>query len=277
MTRKRTTVRGRQASSNLPIGPRELARVRADGPEALRWQRRFGLAKAQQFCVGLLISGVVPFVGLLVLGWNVAAMLVFIVLDVLATLLGDVVKQLLAGPVVRHTHARDHLTQQVLSIIGGLEDGTNTWIDHGRGFSPLGLFWISLGCAVCFVPVMAASIEALGVGSVREAIEATWFVEIAIGTVALHLLQSGFAAFAARGKAPDEHALYLDSGGVIGLLVGMMFLVWLPGIWGANGVIAMLVVIFVFKLGFGAFALYWIPRVTRALQRFLENPVSPSR
>ena len=267
-------ISGKRESSNLPIGPRELARVRADGPEALRWQRSFGLAKAKQACIGLMISGSVPFIGLVVLGWNVAAMLVFIAIDVLATLLADAIKLLLAGPVVRHTHARDHSTQQVMSIVGGLEDGTNTWIDHGRGVSPPGLFLISLVCAVLFVPVMIASLEALGAGSLRDALDATWFREVALGSVALHLLQSTFAAIGARGRAVEEQALYLDSGGIIGLLVGMMFLIWLLAIWAANGVVAMLAIVFLFKLGFGVFALYWIPRVTRALQRFLEAPAT---
>lgn len=272
MPDQRKRAAGRKSSAHPPIGPRELARVRADGPEALRWQRRFGLAKAKQACVGLVISGLVPFLGLFLLGWNVAAMLVFIAIDVVAILLADAIKLLLAGAVVRHTHARDHLTQQVMSIVGGLEDGTNTWVDHGRGVGPLGLFGISIGCAVLFVPVMIASLEALGAGSLREAIAVPWFQEIALGSVALHLLQSLFAAFGTRGKAAEEQALYLDAGGIIGLLVGMMFLVWLPGIWAANGVVAMLAIVFAFKLAFGLFALYWIPRVTRALQRFLATP-----
>jgi hypothetical protein len=254
------------------IGERELALVRSHGPQALRWQRRFGLAKAQQLCTGLLLSGAVPFAGLLLLGWNPAAMLIYLAIDVLATLAGDVLKLLLAMRVVRETHARDHETQQVLSIIGGLEDGTGTYTQHGKGVTPIGLFGIALACTVFLVPVMALSAEALGLGALRDAINVRWFREIAVGSVALHLLQSLIAAFAARRHAPGEHALYLDSGGIIGLFVGLLLLVWLPGVWGAPGVIAMLVAIFLFRIGFGVFALYWMPRVTRALQRFLISP-----
>src|SRR5687767_2216529 len=103
----------RASQSYRKIGPRELAHVRAQGPDVLRWQQRFGLAKAQQMCVGLLISGVVPFAGLLLLGWHPAAMLLYLAIDVLAALAGDVLKLVFAMPVLRHTHAADHQAQAV--------------------------------------------------------------------------------------------------------------------------------------------------------------------
>jgi hypothetical protein len=273
MTRKRSQFRtSRQVQSQKKIGPRELAMVRSRGPEALHWQQRFGLAKAQQMCTGLLMSGVVPFVGLLLLGWNPAAMLVYLAIDVVGVLLGDLMRLGLALPWLRHTHAQDHNAQAVLDVIGGLEDGTNTYTERGTGLSPLGLFGIAMVCTLFLVPVLGASIEALGLGSLREAVAAPWFREIAAGSLALHLLQSAWGAWAARRHAPGDHALYLDGGGVIGLFIGLLVLVWLPLTWGAPGVVAMLVVMFLFRLGFGAFALYWMPRVTRALQRFLAAP-----
>lgn len=267
----------RTARSYRRIGPRELARVRAQGPEVLRWQQRFGLAKAQQMCVGLLVSGLVPFAGLLLLGWNPAAMLVYLAIDVLGALAGDLLKMLFAMPVLRHTHAADHRAQAVLGVVGGLEDGTGTYTEHGSGIPPLGLFGIALACTAFLVPVLAASLEALGLGAVQQAMAAPWFREIAAGSIGLHLLQSLFAALGARRHAPGEHALYLDAGGVIGLFLGLLVLVWIPILWGANGVVAMLVVVFVFRLGFGAFAMYWMPRVTRALQRFLAAPPEGDR
>jgi hypothetical protein len=272
MSRHRRPLRRNGPNPHPKITDRELARVRRDGPAALDWQRRFGLAKARQMCVGLLLGGVVPFVGLFALGWSPASMLIYLAIDVIGTLAGDVIKLILAGPVLRHTHARDHATQQVLSIVGGLEDGSGTWIDHGKGVSPLGLFGIALACAVVLVPLLGAPLEQLGLGSVHEAVGAPWFREIAAGSVLLHLLQSLAAGVAARRRAVEEQALYLDCGGILGLAIGLMVLVWLPLIWGPGGVIAMLVAIFLFRLGFGAFALYWMPRVTRALQRQLATP-----
>lgn len=256
------------------IGARELARVRAQGPEVLQWQQRFGLARARQTCVGLLLAGLVPFAGLLLLGWNPAAMLVYIAIDVLGVLAGDVLKLLFALPVLHHTHAQDHQAQAVLGVVGGLENGTGTYTETGTAMSPLLLFGIALLCTALLLPVLAASFEALGLGALHQAIAAPWFREIAAGSFALHLLQSLFAALAARRHAPGEHALYLDSGGVIGLFMGLLVLVWLPLLWGPNGVVAMLVVVFVFKLAFGAFAMVWMPRWTRALQRFLAAPAA---
>ena len=61
---------------------------------------------------------------------------------------------------------------------------------------------------------------------------------------------------------------------ILAVLMGLLVLVWLPLLWGPNGVVAMLVVVFVFKLAFGAFAMVWMPRWTRALQRFLAAPAA---
>jgi hypothetical protein len=189
---------------------------------------------------------------------------------VLGVLAGDGVKLALAMPALRHTHAQDQNAQAVLDIVGGLEDGTGTYTEQGqKGLSPFALFGIALVCGFFLIPVMAASIEALGLGNLQQAVAAPWFREIAAGSIALHLVQSFFAAVSARRHPSGEHALYLDCGGVIGLFIGLLVLVWLPALWGAAGVVAMLVVVFLFRLGFGAFALYWMPRVTRALQRFL--------
>lgn len=272
MASKRKPGSGRRPSPHPPITARELARVRAEGPDALRWQRRFGLAKARQLCTGLVVAGAVPFLGLLVFGWNVAAMMVYLAIDVAAVLLADLVRLLLAGAALRETHAQDHRAQQIMSIVGGLEDGTNTWVDHGRGLGPVGLYGVALGCTLVAVPVGAAVVEALGAVSLREAIAVPWFREFALGSVALHLLQAFAGAFGARRMPPGEQSLTLDCGGVIGLFLGLLVLVWLPVVWGANGIVAMLAIVFVFKLAFGGFALYWVPRVTRALQRFLETP-----
>lgn len=253
------------------IGKQQLAQLRRDGPAALRWQQRHGLAKAQSLCIGLLTGGVVPFVGLFAFGWSAASMLLLMAVDVLAALLADLARLLVAGGAVRHTHAEDLRAQQVLSIVGGLEDGTGTYTDHGKGLAPAGLFAIALACTIFLVPVMGASLEPLGLESLREAIDARFFREFALASLVLHAGLALLAAVRARRAPAGDVAVYLDAGGVIGLFVGLLVLVWLPLTWGAGGVIALLVLLFAFRLAFGAFALFYLPHVTRALQRRLAE------
>lgn len=248
-----------------------MALLRRAGPAVLDWQRRHGLADAKARCIALVIAGLVPFVGWLALGWTPGAMLLFLAVDVLAVIAGDALKLLLAADVVRSSHERDHQAQELLGIVGGLEDGTGTYVEYSKTTSPLLLFGIACGGGVFLLAILAVSFEALGSGSLSRALDAPWFVWIAAASVALHLGQAAVAAARVRGRTEAPAVLFLDAGGVIGLLAGLMFLMWLPMLFQAKGVIMLLVALFAFRLAFGLFALYWIPRVTRALERRLAE------
>ncbi len=254
------------------IGEADIKRLRQHGPDALRWQREVGLAEARSRCIGLVISGSLPFVGWLALGWTPASMLLLMAVDVLAVLLGDALKLAIAAGVVRSTHASDHRTQQMLSIVGGLEDGTGRYTDHGTGVSPALLLGIATVCSVFLIPVGAAAFEPIGLAGTREALHAPGFIAMAAISLALRVGSALLAAIRARISKSPGNALYLDAGGIVGLYVGLLLLVWLPLMWGESGVILLLAALFAFRLAFGLFALYWIPRVTRALDRFLSTP-----
>ena len=253
------------------IGPTQLALLRSAGPAVVEWQRRVGLAEAKSRCIAMVIAGLVPFFGLFALGWSPAAMLLFMLVDVLAVLAGDALKLAIAADVVRRSHDQDYRAQEVLGIVGGLEDGTGTYTEYGKGMSIGLLFGIACVSSVFLLVIMAAALEALGIGRVEQALRAPWFGWIAAASVAMHVIPSVVSAYSARAQPAGTGALFLDCGGVLGLIVGLMVLVWLPLKFGANGVVALLVVLFAFRLAFGVFALYWIPKVTRALERRLAE------
>lgn len=261
------------ASTHPKIGPKQLALVKRDGPAAVRWQRRAGLAEARSRCVAMVIAGLAPFFGWLMLDWTPTAMLLFLAVDVLAVLAGDLLKLLIAHRAVRHAHAEDHRTQQVLGIIGGLRDRTGTYTEHGRGVQPAALFAMAVLLAAVSMMGIGAGLDALGLERIALE-EQRGFAWFAAGSVLLHVLPAGLRAFSARrrGDAEDAPALFLDSGGVIGLGVGMLVLIWLPLNFGAVGAVLLLAALFLFRLAFGLFALWYIPRVSRDLEDYLRDP-----
>jgi len=259
------------ANPHPKIGRKQLEKLRRDGPAALQWQRRVGLAEARARCTAMVIAGGMPFIGWLWLDWTATTMLLLLGIDIVAVLLADLAKLLIAGAAVRHTHIEDHRTQQILSIVGGLHDGTGRYTDHGRGVSPPGLFAIALLLAAVCALGLYAGLEALGLPP-PAVFEEAGFVWMAGGTVLLHLLPALGTALKARRAPPGGVPLYLGCGGVIGLGIGLLVLVWLPLTLGAAGAVLMLSVVFLFRVGFGVFALVWIPRVTAHLEACLQNP-----
>jgi hypothetical protein len=260
------------ASSQPRIGPQQLELARRDGPAALAWQRRAGLAEARSRCVAMVIAGLAPFFGWLWLDWSPLTMLMLLAVDVVAVLAGDLLKLLLAGRAVSRTHGEDHRAQHVLNIVGGLTDGSGTYTQSGSGVSPWLLFGMALAfAALAITAALVAAIEALGIPLSSVPAE-TGFLWLAGASLVLHVGGAMLASLRSWLPAAAPTALYLDSGGVIGLGAGLLVLVWLPLGFGAFGTILLLVVLFLFRLGFGLFALYYIPKVTRDLERFLRDP-----
>ena len=141
------------------IGPTQLALMRSEGPAVVQWQRRVGLAEAKSRCIAMVIAGLVPFFGMFVLGWTPAAMLLFMMVDVLAVLAGDALKLAIASDVVSASHEQDYRAQEVLGIVGGLEDGTGTYTEYGKGMSMGLLFGIACVSSVFLLVIMAAAVR----------------------------------------------------------------------------------------------------------------------
>jgi len=261
------------ASPHPKIGPKQLQKVMRDGPDVVRWQRAVAIEEARHRCVSMVIAGLAPFAGWIWFDWVPTTMLLFLAVDVLAVLAGDLLKLLVALPVVRRTHQQDHRAQQVLGIIGGLRDGTGTYVETGRHASPLMIFGFALAFGAMSIIALLGDPAAMGLERVQVWRE-DWFVWMAGGSFVLHVGPALFAALRARfGRADGRRVLFLDSGGVIGLGIGVLVLIWLPITMGGTGMVLLLIVLFLFRIGFGLFALYYIPSVSRDLERYLRDPV----
>jgi hypothetical protein len=273
MAASAAAARKRHASSHPAIGPAQLQQVLRDGPAVVQWQRNVGIGEARSRCISMVIAGLAPFFGWLWLGWTPTTMLLFLAVDVVAVLVADLLKLLIAYPALLRTHTQDHRAQHILGIIGGIRDGTNTYVATGPGVSPLMLFVFAVAFGAVAIGGIAAGIDALGLERVNV-LEEEWFVWMAGGSVAMHLVPALLASIRARfGGERRKGVLYLDSGGVLGLGAGLLVLIWLPITMGGAGTILLLGVLFLFRLGFGLFALYYIPSVSRDLERYLRNPV----
>ncbi len=259
------------SGSHPRIGQKQLDQLRRQGPAVADWQRRVGLAEAQARCVSMILAGLVPFVGWLWLDWNPVTMLAFLAVDVAAVLLGDALKLLIAPAAVLATHTHDYRTQQILSIVGGLEDGTGTYTEYGKAVRPGMLFALTVVFAAVVTLLVGLGIEQLGMEPTAVHRE-PGFLMFAAASLLLHVLGALRGGWRARRASDGQGVLYLDGGGVIGLGAGLLFLVWLPITLGSVGTVLMLAVLLLFRLGFGVFALIYIPKVTAALDRHLQSP-----
>lgn len=256
-----------QSSALVKITPVDIARVRQHGPEAIAYYRRFGLAEARARAVSLVVSGAIPIVGLLLLGWSPTAMVIFMLLDAWLTVAGDWVRLGFAAPWLRESHARDHLAGEMLNIVAGLEDGSNMRTPRGNAPGPTLIVAVGSASSLFMIPVAGAALEQMGLASVREVLAEPYFLWLVAGDGALRLAGALYSAWSVRRQPPGEAMLFAESGGVAVLQAGLLVLVWLPLNWGQTGLLAMFAVLYLTRIGFGSFTLYWMPRAVVALER----------
>jgi hypothetical protein len=217
----------------------------------------------------MVLSGAVSLAGLAFLDWSPLTMLVFVVADAVITVLADSVRFLLARTAVAASHRRDNEASQVLLIVDGLEDGTATRPDFGPAPNPGVILFFGAVSTLFLVPILAAATEKTGVASLAAVVHERafpWIVGVdAVWRVAGALVES----LRARRRKPGETMIFMDCGGVAVLYAGLLVLIWLPIHWGAPGLLAMFVVLYVFRVAFGVFACWWTPRALAALTRRL--------
>lgn len=268
MSRKRFRPRAPDRNSAaVTITAADIERARRLGPGAIDYYRRFGLAEARSRAINLILSGILPVFGWWLLGWSATAMIIFMMVDAVITLLVDWVRLPLAGPWLRASHARDHQAGEVLGIVGGLEDGSGTRSPRDNAPGPEVIVAIGSICSVFLVPITAAALEPLGLDSVRQVVAEPYFLWFLAGDAALRLLGALSSVWAARKQAPGEVMIFAESGGVAVLYAGLLVLIWLPINWGQTGVLLMFAVLYLLRVAFGLFTLWWLPRTLIALER----------
>lgn len=256
-----------QSAAMVAITSADLARVRQHGPAAIEYYRGFGLAETRSRALSLVMSGVIPIVGLLLLDWSPTAMIIFMLVDAWMTVVADWFRLGLAAPWLRASHARDHLAGEMVNIVDGLEDGSGMRTPRGNAPGPGIIVAIGSVCSLFMIPVAGAALEQMGLASVREVLAEKYFLWLVAGDGVLRLLGTLHAVWAVRRQAPGVSMLFAESGGVAVLQAGLLILVWLPLNWGQTGLLLMFAVLYLTRIAFGIFALWWMPRAVIALER----------
>lgn len=266
-----TASRNPQSSALVKITPVDIARVRQHGPAAIEYYRRFGLAEARSRAFSLVVSGAIPIVGLLLLGWSPTAMVIFMLLDAWLTVVGDWLRLGFAAPWLRESHARDHLAGEMLNIVAGLEDGSNMRTPRGNAPGPALIVALGSASSLFMIPVAAAALEQMGLASVREVLAEPYFLWLVAGDGAMRLVGALHSTWSVRRQPPGKEMLFAESGGVAVLQAGLLVLVWLPLNWGQTGLLLMFAVLYLTRIGFGIFTLYWMPRAVVALEQRVSS------
>ena len=260
-----------QSAAVVKITPADIDRVRQHGRAAIDYYRHFGLAEARSRALSLVLSGAIPVIGLLFLGWSPAAMVIFMLIDAWITVVSDWLRLGLAAPWLRASHARDHLAGEMVGIVDGLEDGSNMRGARGNAPGPEVIVFFGSICSVFMIPLAGASLEQVGLASVRQVLEEPYFLWLVVGDGVLRLFGALSSVWMARRQAPGESMLFAESGGVAVLQVCLLALVWLPLNWGHPGLLVMFALLYLGRIGFGLFALWWMPRAVAALERRLNS------
>ena len=254
-------------SSSVKISAADIDKLRRHGAEAVAYYRDYGLAEVRSRATRIALSGLTPVFGWLVFGWAPVAMLLFMLTDALITLIVHLVRLPLIGAWMRESHARDHAAGELLGIADGLEDGTGMRNPRGNAPGPGVIVFFGSVSSLFMCVLTVAALEPLGQASVRAVIEEPWFAWLVLADLVLRLIGGLHGALRARREPPGSVMVFAESGGVAVLYAGLLVLVWLPLNWGQTGLALMFAALFLTRLAFGVFALWWTPRAVATLER----------
>lgn len=264
-------IRRAQQSGAVKIGSQDLALLRQRGPAVLDYYQRIGLSETRSRALAIAFSGLLPIAGWFWFGWSAVSMLVFLFADALVCLLLDWVRLPLARRWMDASHARDQEAGEVITIVDGLEDGTGMRTPSAGRPGALTIMLLATVVSVFLIPVGAAALEPFGLASLQQLLAERWFLPLLAADAGLRAAGAFVQVWRARQQAPGEVPIFAESGGIVVLYAGMLILVWLPINFKQNGLLLMFFVLYLIRIAFGAFALWWTPRVVAALQRRLRD------
>ncbi|HMP76685.1 MAG TPA: hypothetical protein PKE12_10365 [Kiritimatiellia bacterium] len=264
---RRSSARPPARSANVKISDSDIARLSREGVRAVAYYRDFGLAEVRSRALSMASSGLISLVGLLALGWSAMAMLVFLVVDAVITVVADLLRYPLARPWLAASHKLDHESGQLLLIADGLENGTGERTDNGLAPSPGVILFFGVVSTLFLVPILAAVTEKIGIASLRAVPQETGFLWI-VGVDAVWRIGSGLVeALRVRRTTPGEGMIFMEAGGVAVMYASLLILVWLPLKLGSLGLFLLFAIVYLVRIAFGVFALIWTPRALAVLER----------
>lgn len=268
---KRTAPSQAQTQSLVKIGAADIALARQRGPAALDYYRGLGLREVRSRATALALAGALPVLGWMFLGWSPASMLVFLIIDALFTILLDWLRLPLARAWMQASHRLDGEAGEVLGIVDGLEDGSGMRSARGGAHGPMVGMVVASAMTLFMLPVFAAAIEPIGMQSIGEVLAQPLFLWLLAADAGGRLLSSAIAIWQVRQHAPGSRLIFAESGNVAVLYAGLMFLCWLPLTFGQTGLLLLFAVVYLVRIAFAGFALWWMPRAVDTLARRLAS------
>lgn len=266
MAAQRTSSR---QSNNRKIGPADIERLRRGASDALAYYADTGLAEVRSRAINIALAGLIPLGGLMFFQWSPATMIFFMMADAAGTVLADILKYIIARPMIAAHHERDHVSGQMLLIADGLEDGSGTMADQGKHApAPGTILFFGIVCTLFLGPVAAAMAEPIGGAPFRALIQERFFL-LTVGLDFAWRVGGGLveAVRARLGGDERQSPVFIESGGVAVLYATLLVLVWLPISLGKTGLYLLFFILFIGRLSFGLFALIWTPKAVRNLER----------
>lgn len=266
MARKHATRRSKTASSTVKISAADIEFARGHAAQALQYFGQIGLAEVRRRALRMLLGAAIPVFGLLCLDWSPLIMLCFLCADLSTTLYADWLRWLLARRWVQASHQRDFEANQVLMIVDGLDDGSGQRVATGKGPASGGLLlFFGTVCSIAMLPLLAVALDRIGISAFQEALDAAWWLLLVGINGSLTLGATLIQSIRIRDSVPGERMLVMESGSITLWWIGMMLLIWLPAQYGMSGLLWMFVILHSVRMGFGIFALYWMPRAVRRI------------
>lgn len=256
-----------RSKSSRQIGAADIVLVEKRGAAVLTYYQHFGLGEVRSRATDLVLSGLICLGGMAFFDWTALTMLAFLVVDALITVLADLIKYALAWRWAAESHRLDHEAGTVLLIADGLEDGSGTYTDRGTAPAPGTILFFGVAASMFLLPVVGAALSGTGIEPIKVLLEEETFRWIVLADLSLRLISAVYNVIRARADVPGKHMIFMESGSVAVLYVGLLILVWLPLEFGDPGLYALFIILYGFRVGFGFFALYWTPRSVKNLQR----------
>lgn len=261
--------RGRAAGQGLPrLRAEDLTFARAQAAAALDYYATGGLALARQRALRWVLTGVIPVLGLLLWNWSPLTLLLFLYGDISITLLADAVRYPWARAWLAASHQRDHEAQRVGMVVAGLDDGSGRAVRMGAGPVRIGLHlligWCSSG--IVSILLLAAVVERTE-ADLLAAVADPRFWWILGANAVLTIGGQVWAAWRARRAPPGVHLIWVESGGVGVLWLGVVVLTWLPVVYGMTGLLWLFLLLHGVRTLFGLYVAWALPRNVRAIAR----------
>ncbi len=256
-----------RSKSSRQIGAADIALVQKRGEAVLTYYQHIGLTEVRSRATDLVLSGLICLGGMAFFDWTALTMLSFMVVDALITVLADLFKYTLAWRWIAESHRVDHEAGTVLLIADGLEDGSGTYPERGTAPAPGTIIFFGVVASIFLLPLVGAALSGSGIEPIKSLLAEETFRWIVLADLSLRFIAALYNVIRARADVPGKHMIFMESGSVAVLYIGLMVLVWLPLQFGNPGLLALFIILYGFRIGFGIFALYWTPRSVKNLQR----------